>query len=533
MSDDPNPVDPEDLLAADDLGAAAEYLFANLCARARLVCNKSDRDRAGWDFVIDFPLPAAGTGVLLDQRQKTRCNVQLKATASVGSSVVSLKLSAADLLAKDPQPAFLVVFRLRRDGTPLKGYLIHLLNEPLAKVLRRLREAEARGRNDTQNLKITFDYRRLGRSFALTPQALRQTLEDACGGDSAAYVRDKLRQLEELGYEHGHIVGNAWFQVESDDHLSRILLGVEPLRPAHLEAFDVRFGIPIPYASDLCEAVQEIMLSPPTAGACTIAISGPPLAPAATFAAELFFAPPFDGGLRMLIRHPDITFTFRETRVAIEADGVFSDRPRTLAETTMLMRALSYLASGAAVVSLTGADGSFGPIRTPLSSPLTGPYLESLPALARFAHDWQRLLEMAGVRSVAKLTMDDLWDGNRAGLAADMVLNPAPVAQFAFDSENLPASGDRVTAIYFDSCSVAGEGISYSVEVTLEPSDFRPGVYRSTTFRPLEVRPMVADLNEYMDELVERFGASVMIHPDNVRQVEPAELEGPQQDRLA
>lgn len=528
MSVESNQENQSDPLSPDDLGEAAETLFRHLCARARLVCNKSDRDRSGWDFVVDFPLAAAERDTLLDQRQKRRCNVQLKATASAGSGTVPLKLSAADLLAKDPQPAFIIVFRLRRDGAPLNGYLIHLLGEPLAKILRRLREAEARGRHDTHNLKITFDYRRLGTPFPLTPDGLRYALEIGCGSDPAHYVREKLHQLEMLGYEEGHLAVNVRFQVDSDDQLSRVLLGQEPLRPAHLESFDIRFGIPIPHSQETCAAVEEIMLSPPAGGPCTIAVTGPPLAPAAMFAAELFFAPPFDGNLRMLIRHPDLTFAFREAEIAFEADGVFTDRKRSLDETVMILRALDYLGSGAGVLTLTGS--SFGPITLPMTSPLWGPYLGQLPALARLASGWQTLLGMAGIRSTALLSMDDFWLGNRAGLATDLILNAAPIARFAFDRGDLAEVGETVRAIYFDSCALAGEGISYSVEVMLEPTPDRPDVFRSGGFRPLEVRPMVADLNEYMDELAQRFAAPVMIHPDNVRQVAPAELEGPERD---
>jgi len=198
-------------------------------------------------------------------------------------------------------------------------------------------------------------------------------------------------------------------RLDSDDHLSRILLGVEPLRPARFEAFDARFGIPIACDDALFSELEEIMLQPPSAGGCTIAISGPPLAPAATFGAELLFAPPFDGSLRMLIRHPDITFAFRETDIAFEADGVFSDRTRSLDDMVDAAAGLTYLASGQAVVSLTGDDGSFGPIRAPISTPLRGPYLDQLPALAGLAADWHKLLELAGIRSRADLTMDDFW----------------------------------------------------------------------------------------------------------------------------
>lgn len=116
----------------------------------------------------------------------------------------------------------------------------------------------------------------------------------------------------------------------------------------------------------------------------------------------------------MLIRHPDLTFAFRETEVAFEADGVFTDRARSLDETVMLLRALAYLETGMGVVSFTGEGGSFGPIRAPLNTPLKGPYLDQLPTLARFASDWQKLLAMAGIRSTAKLTMDDLWEGQGA-----------------------------------------------------------------------------------------------------------------------
>lgn len=527
MNDHASEFDQDDPLPPDDLGAAAESLFQNLCDRARLTCNKSDRDRAGWDFIVDFAPAATGAAPLLDQRPKMRCAVQLKATASTGNGLVQLKLSAAELLAKDPQPAFIIVFRLRRDGTPLKAYLVHLIGKPLAKILRRLREAQSQGRDDLNAIRIAFDYRKLGTAFGVTPAELKAALATARGDDPAAYSREKVNQLESLGYEHGHLLGNAWFHVDDDDHLSRILLGVEPLKPARLEAFDVRFGIPIPYSEEVCDTIEEIMLSPPSAGGCTVAIAGPPLAPAATFAAELLFAPPFDGRLHMLIRHPDFTFTFRETEFAFEADCVFSERTRSLADTVMLLRGLAHLASGDGVVSLTGDGGSFGPIRQPLNTPLRGPYLEQLPALARFASSWQDLLEMAGIRSSATLTMDDLWEGDRAGLAADLILNPAPVAGFAFDVANLPAAGDRVEAIYFDSCELAGEGISYAVEVILEPSETRPGTYRSTRFRPLEVRAKVADLDDYMDELVDRYEAPVMIHPNNVTRVEPDQLELP------
>ncbi len=80
-------------MPADDLGETGETLFANLCARAGLDCNGSDRDRTGWDFTVEF----ADIVGPLDHRRKTVCHVQVKATRTVGN--VPLTLSSARLLA--------------------------------------------------------------------------------------------------------------------------------------------------------------------------------------------------------------------------------------------------------------------------------------------------------------------------------------------------------------------------------------------------------------------------------------------------
>jgi len=119
------------VLTSDELGEAGETLFANLCVRAGFTCNKSNRDRTGWDFVVELPMAGPDAGAL-DARLPTACAVQLKSTASAGP--VKLSLSSIERLAKDPRPAFVVVLRLTPEGEPRTGYLIHLLGPALARV---------------------------------------------------------------------------------------------------------------------------------------------------------------------------------------------------------------------------------------------------------------------------------------------------------------------------------------------------------------------------------------------------------------
>lgn len=175
-------------LSPDDLGQTGEDLFARLCSQSGLICNKSHRDRAGWDFTVD--IPATGDGVVsLDQRAAVACSVQLKSTTNSDSARMSL--SAIERVAKDPRPAFVVVFRLAPDGREIAGYLIHLIGPVLERVLRRLRHTEATRRVDIHKAIISLDYQRLGVRFDLTADGLRAAIEQACGSDIAGYIGEK------------------------------------------------------------------------------------------------------------------------------------------------------------------------------------------------------------------------------------------------------------------------------------------------------------------------------------------------------
>src|SRR3546814_14448080 len=94
--------------------------------------------------------------------------------------------------------------------------------------------------------------------------------------------------------------------------------------------------MPVPYDHDMLNAVEEIMRSPPSAGGCEIVVTGAPLTPPATFHAEIFFAPPFDARLRMLIRHADFSFLFHEREADFETKGIFEQGGRTLDDLVML-----------------------------------------------------------------------------------------------------------------------------------------------------------------------------------------------------
>jgi hypothetical protein len=126
-------------LESERIGLIGEQQFQLLCAQAGLFCNKSTVDVMGWDFIVEFPVEQFGGAVALDQRQAKAVRVQLKSTVGRTQSRVRLSLSAIDRLAKDPHPSVIVVFRMSQEGKLQSGYLVHLIGDELARVLKRLR----------------------------------------------------------------------------------------------------------------------------------------------------------------------------------------------------------------------------------------------------------------------------------------------------------------------------------------------------------------------------------------------------------
>jgi hypothetical protein len=56
----------------DDLGEWGEGQFRTLCAASGIVANKAERDKMGWDFIVELPPQAANAALPLDQPEQPR-----------------------------------------------------------------------------------------------------------------------------------------------------------------------------------------------------------------------------------------------------------------------------------------------------------------------------------------------------------------------------------------------------------------------------------------------------------------------------
>ena len=484
-------------LTPEQLGEVGESLFAKLCAQAGLICNKSLRDMTGWDFRVELPMDME-SGAALDQRAPRVCQIQLKSTAGESGTRVSARLSSIERLAKDASPAAVIVFRMRPDGTELRGYAIPLIDNPLGRVLHRLRQAQANARLDVNHLDISFDYL-MGVPFRPDAAGLRDALAAIAPEDVAGYALRKRHQLDSLGYpDGGGLEANILVRVESADHLSRMLTGRAPLQPVAMQRFDRRFGIRIPYDGPMLDDVEEFSIDLPRVGPCEIVIRGGPLLPAAVFPCEAHVPPPIADGTILVMKHPMLSAIFSHAGVNIETVGNFTVSRLTHGEWLLLLRALTYLTSGNGTFEMEFRGTRLSPAPIPAGA-VDGPYTEELPRMLSFVASLARSLEVAGVSLADPFSLDDIFAADDAQMSLDMMLNPNPFARLEFEYD--PSGGlfeaERLPALYFNSFAFAGVTVSFATRVILARAVCDPPMYVSERFELLDIRPGVTDLDAY------------------------------------
>lgn len=501
-------------LTPDELGDVGESLFRKLCGQAKLICNKSDRDRTGWDFRVEFPFDAQ-VGIPLDQRTPRSCLVQLKSTAAESGTRVSASLSSIERLAKDVYPAVVVVFRLRPDGSELQGYAIHLLNDELSRILHRLRRAEADGRADVNHLKITFDYLR-GQRFKLTAEGLRGALEKLCGPNPSCYTEVKRNQLVTLGYEDGGgVEADALVWIENRQHFIRMMTGLSPIRPEKITAYDRRFDVRIPYKGTAFDGMNEFTIELPPAGPCEITVRNGPLHAAAFFRCQGYVPPPIEGGPLLVMRHPALSFLFGSEGLEIETPGVFATNILELDQWVLLLRALTYLASGSATIEVEYRETRLPPISVDENG-LAGPDIENLPLLLEFVERWRTVLENVGTVSAQAFSVRDIWAASAVGMSLDIILNPTPLARLEVDAVEGVMEDESVEALYYNNIQFAGTVLSFATRAYLRRSSDRGGSYASTGFKLLDIRRGVADLDAYAAEIATAHEVTIVMQPGNM-----------------
>jgi hypothetical protein len=275
-------------LDADDIGELGESKFRSICASARLICNKSERDRAGWDFIVQFPVTENSPGTLEVRAAPPTCYFQVKTTKTDKNSVSS-RLTSLERLAKEPIPTFIYILKLDAKDEPVSAHLIHLLDEPLAEILKRLRLEDIEGKGVANRKKLSLSITKHGVRLPPTGEALREALESVFRENGPGYTAKKLDQLANIGFEERRHRGQFRVQMHPREFVD-VLLGLKSDVPVTgFSVSEVRFGVAKASFPPLSEGLLTIRPEP--IDSCTVSIRGVAGVPDSVLRGKVFVPP--------------------------------------------------------------------------------------------------------------------------------------------------------------------------------------------------------------------------------------------------
>lgn len=270
-------------LPAHNLGAMGEAKFWELCEASGLICNRSNRDFEGWDYIVTFPFSTQEKKGLDEREHPPSAYIQVK--TRYGRGPIKLRLTSAEWLAKQPKPAFIYVLEVNDTGQFTGSNLIHISGDVLGKILKRLRTEEAL-KSDLPNKKyLSFTPDSVGVHLPVESQALRDALETTIGPKLHSYISEKKKQLEELGFEGRPVGLEATFHLTSTEFVDAVLGLKKDIRATNIRSSTTRFGIKLPLDQH-DEATINIQPSP--ADQCSIVVRDPSLENPIVFQGEIF-----------------------------------------------------------------------------------------------------------------------------------------------------------------------------------------------------------------------------------------------------
>jgi hypothetical protein len=230
-------------MTPQEIGDKGELKVTELCQDAKLSVSQLLPDRTGKDRVIEWPLPPLTGAMSLDTRPSPlTCVLQIKSILEKKKSI-RIKLSAAELLARDLRPAFIAVPRIRRDSSVKDLHLIHLRGDNLSRILKRLREATKSGTRNTSSIFLEIPLS-AGKALTFNPTDFRNTLEEAIGPSIASYSLQKQTELNNLGFDHkNRIKIRVNFGNMNPEKIIQGLLGLTDLPAVKIEISELRYGI--------------------------------------------------------------------------------------------------------------------------------------------------------------------------------------------------------------------------------------------------------------------------------------------------
>jgi hypothetical protein len=247
------------------LSRFAETSFASLCAAAGALCNESQEDENGWDYLVEFPADVA-IGPADTHPPAKRAFVQIKSTRT-NRPTCSIKLSNALRAAQSRDPWF-VILTVETRARP-KIYAVHIWEPLIERILKAVRQATIE--------KVPLHRRRLVINFTESDahtDDLVDWMRDTIKSVTPEYSEAKKRIYETVGYSGGHGAGTLTFAVDNVEQIFDEFLGLGKGLPISRFTYTpARFGLSDSQPQiDATEGRVEI--TPTAAGDCELRMRG-------------------------------------------------------------------------------------------------------------------------------------------------------------------------------------------------------------------------------------------------------------------
>ncbi|EIM25226.1 hypothetical protein [Microvirga lotononidis] len=520
-------MDDSDQLDSDQLGEKGENRFREMCADAKLVCNASNRDRTGWDFIVEFPFSKPEGQHTLDKRSTPiSCHIQMKTMWETSESF-KMRLSSAERLAKELKPSFVYVLKIDEKLQPVEAYLIHVLGDNLGTILKRLRAEQSKGELAINQKTISMTAHSAGERLEPTGAALRQALERLCGPDIQVYVEEKKRQIKGLGYEPFSYEAKVNMLVSSKGEFVDAFLGLREIEVTDFRMFETRFGIKLPINDG--EITRGVLRIEPTpADQCKITVRGTGITPPAVFQGEALFPgiPALElDFLKAIIRSEFFTLTFEGKKMTFANNAeAINSKAYTLDEWAAYFRLATILASGRGTMAIKPTKGS------EFTFPIEAKIEEAVPGEGAYFQDvvdrLSGLLVLAGAPTSGRFTFEHLaeqaehikYAGRLLGGATD--LDPITFMAGPVEGAELP---ERVQCLYCNVIELGDSVVAYSA-VTEMVTSVEDGRIRwtSSKMEPNRVQALSgnpADFQEFVEKAKAETGLTSTItlaiqHPE-------------------
>lgn len=466
----------------DDLGEWGEAQFRALCASAGLVANKAERDKMGWDFIVELPPEAVSEVVTLDQRPNAlSCRIQLKTHWREEKDRVALSLSAAERLAKDPGPSFVLVLTAEAskvDGLPLlvDCHLIHMLDKNLERILKRLRASMVGPKNiSLSEQKITFSPDAVGEQLASSGKVIRAALGRICGTDAHDYIARKGEQLKNLGYAAGRYQLQTTIAAANMDEFVEMMLGLRPASIVNLATHDIRFGLPVPVEHFPPSAKIEAKFEPYPVTTCTIRIRGTDLTPPSQFYGEVYMPlvrVPAEH-FRVLIKTQFLTIDSGTSGTNLTTHGdMLTIASLSLDDWWHHLRLMELLSETELELNINSNDPNLPPINSQITLRPPRPKEPWVSPLAEAVRRLEALLTMAGAKchDITILELSEAEDMINIAYARLFDGNLAPTPTFATSRQEFPETAlVDLEFLQFDYVVVGDVALAYACRATMRP----------------------------------------------------------------